>query len=105
MFQTSCPQPVSFDRSPPFCERELPPDLLPWFSGLLRISFICLVCVRVYPFGAPFINADHVSEIPPSACQGWGICVCECPAQAIALRHTRDEQLNAAIDGLLEQAL
>ncbi len=65
----------------------------------------CLVCVRVCPFGAPFINAEHVSEIPPSACRGCGICVCECPAQAIALRHARDEQLNAAIDGLLEQAL
>ena len=65
----------------------------------------CLVCVRVCPFGAPFINADHVSEIPPSACRGCGICACECPAQAIALRHTRDEQLNAAIDGLLEQSL
>jgi len=55
--------------------------------------------------GAPFINAEHVSEIPPSACRGCGICVCECPAQAIILRHTRDEQLNAAIDGLLEQSL
>jgi heterodisulfide reductase subunit A len=65
----------------------------------------CLVCVRVCPFGAPFINADHVSEIPPSACRGCGICACECPAQAIALRHTRDEQLNATIDGLLEQSL
>jgi len=54
---------------------------------------------------APFINLDHVSEIPPFACRGCWICVCECPAQAIALRHTRDEQLNAAIDELLEQSL
>jgi heterodisulfide reductase subunit A2 len=65
----------------------------------------CLVCVRVCPFEAPFINAQHVSEIPPSACRGCGICVCECPAQAIALRHYRDEQLNATIDGLIDQAL
>jgi heterodisulfide reductase subunit A-like polyferredoxin len=65
----------------------------------------CLVCVRACPFGAPFINESHVSEIRPSSCRGCGICVCECPAQAIALRHTRDEQLNAAIDGILEQAI
>jgi heterodisulfide reductase subunit A len=64
----------------------------------------CLVCVRVCPFGAPFINAEHVSEIPASACRGCGICVCECPARAIDLRYYRDEQLKASIDGLLEDA-
>jgi heterodisulfide reductase subunit A len=65
----------------------------------------CLVCVRVCPFGAPFINENNVSEIRPADCRGCGICTAECPAQAIALKHTRDEQLNAAIDGLLEEAL
>jgi heterodisulfide reductase subunit A2 len=64
----------------------------------------CLVCVRVCPFGAPFINTEHVSEIPPSACRGCGICVGECPAKAITLGHYRDEQINAAIVGLLDQA-
>ena len=65
----------------------------------------CLVCFRAGPFGAPFINAYHVSEIPPSACRGCGTYVCECPAQAIILRHTRDEQRQAASAGLWEQAL
>jgi Pyruvate/2-oxoacid:ferredoxin oxidoreductase delta subunit len=71
----------------------------------ISACYQCERCTNACPFGAPFINADHVSEIPPSACRGCGICVCECPAQAIALRHARDEQLNAAIDGLLEQSL
>jgi len=33
----------------------------------------CLVCVRVCPYAAPFINREGVSEISPSACMGCGI--------------------------------
>jgi heterodisulfide reductase subunit A len=64
----------------------------------------CLACVRVCPYGAPFINADGVSEIPPSSCMGCGICAGECPAQAISLNHSTDDQILAKIDGLLEAA-
>jgi heterodisulfide reductase subunit A len=63
----------------------------------------CLVCVRICPFGAPFINADGVSEIPPAACMGCGICTAECPAGAIALKHQTNDQIVAKIDALLEQ--
>ena len=62
----------------------------------------CLVCVRVCPFDAPFINKDGVSEIPPAKCQGCGICPSECPAQAITLKHSTDRQICAKIDALLE---
>ena len=62
----------------------------------------CLVCVRVCPYGAPFINREGVSEIPPSACMGCGICVSECPARAIVLKHSTDDQLLASIDALLD---
>ncbi len=62
----------------------------------------CLVCVRVCPYGAPFINREGVSEIPPSACMGCGICISECPARAIVLRHCTDDQLIASIDALLD---
>ncbi len=65
----------------------------------------CLICVRVCPFGAPFINEEGVSEIPPSACMGCGICPSECPAKAIELKHSTDDQLLAKIDALLESAL
>jgi heterodisulfide reductase subunit A-like polyferredoxin len=65
----------------------------------------CLACVRVCPFGAPFINQDGVSEIPPSACMGCGICASECPAKAIELKHSTDNQLLAKIDALLAAAM
>jgi heterodisulfide reductase subunit A len=66
------------------------------------ICTACLVCVRVCPYGAPFINKDGVSQIPPSACMGCGICASECPAKAIVLKHWTDDQLLAKIDALLE---
>ncbi len=62
----------------------------------------CLVCVRVCPFDAPFINKAGVSEIPPAKCQGCGICTSECPAKAITLKHSTDRQICAKIDALLE---
>ncbi|MGB2688313.1 MAG: 4Fe-4S binding protein, partial [Desulfobacterales bacterium] len=65
----------------------------------------CLICVRVCPYGAPFINEKGVSEIPPSACMGCGICASECPAKAIELKHSTDDQLLAKIDALLESAM
>jgi heterodisulfide reductase subunit A len=65
----------------------------------------CLACVRVCPYGAPFINEDGVSEIPPSACMGCGICPSECPAKAISLKHSTDDQVLAKIDALLASAL
>jgi heterodisulfide reductase subunit A-like polyferredoxin len=65
----------------------------------------CLACVRVCPYAAPHINSDGVSEIPPSDCRGCGICICECPARAITLKHSSDDQINAKIDAILVQAL
>jgi ferredoxin len=55
--------------------------------------------------GAPFINEDGVSEIPLSAFMGCGICASECPAKAIELKHSTDDQLLAKIDALLESAI
>jgi heterodisulfide reductase subunit A2 len=63
----------------------------------------CLACVRVCPFGAPFINKEGVSEIVPAKCQGCGICPSECPARAITLKHSTDDQTVAEIDALLEK--
>jgi heterodisulfide reductase subunit A2 len=65
----------------------------------------CLACVRSCPYNAPFINADGVSEIPPSDCRGCGICVAECPARAITLKHSTDSQIEAKIDAFLLSAL
>ena len=65
----------------------------------------CLVCVRICPFDAPFINEEGVSQIHPSACMGCGICASECPSSAITLKHSTDDQILSKIDALLESAL
>lgn len=62
---------------------------------------VCLTCVRLCPYGAPFINEDHKAEIVPALCQGCGICASVCPGNAIDLQHFRDDQVFAEIDTLL----
>ncbi len=63
----------------------------------------CLICVRVCPYGVPFINADGYSEIDPAKCHGCGICASECPAKAIDLMCFEDDQILAKLNGLLER--
>jgi heterodisulfide reductase subunit A-like polyferredoxin len=41
------------------------------------------------------------AKVDPVACYGCGICVAECPARAITLRHLTDEQIYAQMN-LLE---
>ena len=69
----------------------------------------CLTCVRVCPFDVPVIQPDVMgvgemlgaAYIEPAICQGCGICVAECPAQAIDLMHYTDSQLRAKVSALL----
>jgi heterodisulfide reductase subunit A-like polyferredoxin len=69
----------------------------------------CLTCVRVCPFDVPLIQADvpgvgemlGAAYIEPAVCQGCGICVAECPAQAIDLMHYTDAQLKSKVTALL----
>jgi len=61
----------------------------------------CLTCVRLCPYGAPYITEEHVAEIIPALCQGCGICSSVCPARAIDLQHFRDDQVFEEIDALL----
>jgi heterodisulfide reductase subunit A len=51
----------------------------------------------------PFINEDHTAEINPALCHGCGICVAECPAQTIVLRHYTQGQLLAKIEALPDE--
>lgn len=60
----------------------------------------CLTCVRLCPFKAPKINADHVAEIETVICQGCGTCAGECPNKAISLQYYEDKQLGSMVDGL-----
>ncbi len=65
---------------------------------------VCLTCVRLCPYGAPFINENHKAEIVPALCQGCGICASVCPGKAIDLQHFRDDQVFEEIDALLGEA-
>ena len=71
----------------------------------------CLTCVRVCPFQIPGIDPKAVgvgdiigaAYIEPSLCTGCGTCTSECPADAIQLRHYRDDQLVLAEEPILGQ--
>jgi coenzyme F420-reducing hydrogenase delta subunit/NAD-dependent dihydropyrimidine dehydrogenase PreA subunit len=43
----------------------------------------CLTCMRVCPYGAPVVTSH--SEIRPEYCQACGLCVAECPGEAISM--------------------
>jgi len=53
----------------------------------------CLTCVRVCPFGVPFINDDGVAEIVPLECRACGVCVSACPNDAIELKSFTDSDV------------
>ncbi len=71
----------------------------------------CLTCVRVCPFSIPKIEANAMgvgaiigaAYIEPSLCTGCGTCTSECPANAIQLRHYRDDQLVLTEEPILGQ--
>jgi len=56
----------------------------------------CLTCVRVCPWEIPEIDESGFAFIDAEACRACGICVAECPAQAIILNQAEDERLLAA---------
>ncbi len=56
----------------------------------------CLTCVRVCPWEVPKIDDAGFATIDVAGCRACGICVSECPAQAITLNESEDERLIAA---------
>jgi heterodisulfide reductase subunit C len=65
-----------------------------WVERDLCVS--CLTCVRVCPWEIPQIDSQGVAAINARDCKACGICVTECPAQAIKLNTSEDEKLIAA---------
>lgn len=65
-----------------------------WVERDLCVS--CLTCIRVCPWEIPQIDGKGVADINTRDCRGCGICVAECPAQAIILNESEDEKLIAA---------
>ena len=78
-------------------------------AGVARVDdkkcAACLICVRICPYGIPYINAEGYSEIEPAQCHGCGTCAAECPAEAIQLMQYEDDMISAGLDGLLERIL
>lgn len=58
----------------------------------------CLSCVRVCPYGAPYISEARVANFSWESCQACGICAAVCPGLAIELPYNEDTQLNEQID-------
>ncbi len=65
----------------------------------------CMTCVHVCPYMAPLVNEFNKAEVQGATCMGCGSCTAECPAKAITLRHYVDNQVMAAVSGLLGAAL
>lgn len=68
-----------------------------WVKRDLCVS--CLTCVRVCPWQIPRLDSQGVATIDVRECRACGICVAECPAQAIELNQSEDERLLAACSG------
>jgi heterodisulfide reductase subunit A-like polyferredoxin len=64
----------------------------------------CLTCVRVCPYGVPYINHEGVAQIEVAKCRGCGVCAAECPRKAIQLLHYKEEQIVAKCEALLTAA-
>jgi coenzyme F420-reducing hydrogenase delta subunit/Pyruvate/2-oxoacid:ferredoxin oxidoreductase delta subunit len=57
----------------------------------------CLTCVRVCPYGAPFIG-NRLADFNWDICQSCGICMAECPQMAIDVAFNEDILTNEQID-------
>ena len=62
----------------------------------------CLTCLRVCPFDIPVVT--DVARIESSLCQACGMCIADCPANAIIAKSwSQDEdlrQIKAKLDGI-----
>ena len=63
----------------------------------------CLTCLRICPFGSPYIDEDGKISHNEIKCMGCGICAGICPAKAFQVNNFRDDQILAMIDALTEE--
>jgi len=62
----------------------------------------CLACLRLCPFGSPFIDEDGKISHNEVICTGCGICAGVCPAKAFQVNSFRDDQIIGMIDAATE---
>ena len=63
----------------------------------------CGRCATVCPYSAIEIDPSGKASVIEASCKGCGVCTAECPTKAIQLRHFKDNQILAAIDGILAE--
>lgn len=59
---------------------------------------LCLTCVRICPYQAPYIS--DVVNILTDRCMACGICISACPAKAIYMQNSEPEMLEKKIDAM-----
>ena len=64
----------------------------------------CLTCLRICPFGSPYLDEDGKISHNEVTCMGCGICAGICPAKAFQVNNFRDDQILAMIDALTEES-
>jgi heterodisulfide reductase subunit A2 len=67
-----------------------------------ELCMSCLSCLRVCPFGSPYIDKDGKISHNEVKCMGCGICAGICPAKAFQVNNFRDDQIIAMIDAAVE---
>ncbi len=76
-------------------------------SGLIakhtrELCMSCLSCLRICPFGSPYIDEEGRVSHNEVMCQGCGLCAGVCPAKAFQVNGFRDEQMLAMVDAAVE---
>jgi heterodisulfide reductase subunit A2 len=67
-----------------------------------ELCMSCLSCLRVCPYGSPYIAEDGKISHNEIKCMGCGICAGICPAKAFQVNNFRDDQILAMIDAAVE---
>ncbi|HYA31890.1 MAG TPA: FAD-dependent oxidoreductase, partial [Thermodesulfovibrionales bacterium] len=67
-----------------------------------ELCMSCLSCLRVCPFGSPYIAEDGKISHNEIKCMGCGICAGICPAKAFQVNNFRDDQIVAMIDAAVD---
>ncbi|MBI5460372.1 ferredoxin:CoB-CoM heterodisulfide reductase subunit HdrA [Methanobacterium sp.] len=62
---------------------------------------LCKKCMDICKYKAIYVQEDNLA-IDPIACKGCGICLSQCPEEAISIMGNADEKLFAIISGVLK---
>jgi heterodisulfide reductase subunit A-like polyferredoxin len=67
-----------------------------------ELCMSCLSCMRICPFGSPFIDEDGKISHNEIKCHGCGLCAGVCPAKAFQVNGFRDDQMIAMVDAAMD---